>query len=83
MAALILSLFLLTGNVEAAPPPWVVLVYECDRPAGILLTLDPPRWFPASGDLTPYVAGLINASVEAGRSATLVVGQNCAPKEKT
>ena len=85
MTAIILSvLLLLAAPAPAAEAPaWVVLVYDCERPVGIMLNLDPPRWFPASGEMTPYVASLIDRSINADRVVALQVGQKCADRGET
>lgn len=82
MRIIILAAMLLfgTGAATEVPPPWVILVYECDRPVGIILNTDPPRWFPASADLTPYIATQIRLAIESKRVTPLIVGQKCVDK---
>lgn len=85
MTAIILSTLLFFGVASAneSPPPWAILVYDCNRPVGIMLNMDPPRWFPASGAMTPYVAAQIDISINAKRVARLNVGRNCADRKST
>lgn len=72
-----------TRAKDEPPAPWVILIYECERPVGIMLHTDPPRWFPATSDLTPYVATQIRTAIKAKRTTMLIVGRKCGDKLKT
>jgi hypothetical protein len=67
------------GEPEPAPA-WVILVYECERPVGILMQTDPPQWFPGSALLTPDVSAQILLAVKAKRSIKMIVGLKCGDK---